>query len=58
MTYYGLKLLERLGLIWDVRDVPEYVRDGKSKQESDLNVLKRPIEMKIPVPAQAEEIPA
>lgn len=58
MTYYGLKLLERLGLIWDIRDVPEYVRDGKSKQDTDLGALKRPLEIKIPVPAQAEEIPA
>jgi stearoyl-CoA desaturase (delta-9 desaturase) len=58
MTYYGLKLLERLGLIWDIRDVPEYVRDGKSKQDTDLGVLKRPLEIKVPAPTQAEEIPA
>ena len=51
-----LALLERLGLVWDIREVPEYVRDGKSKQESDRGVLKNPIEITIPVPA--EEIPA
>ena len=34
MTYYGLKLMEQLGLVWDIREVPEYVRDGKSKQKS------------------------
>ncbi len=34
MTYYCLKLMERLGLVWDIRVVPEYVRDGKSKQKS------------------------
>ena len=34
MTYYGLKLLEQLGLVWDIRDVPEYVREGRGKLES------------------------
>jgi stearoyl-CoA desaturase (Delta-9 desaturase) len=34
MTYYCLKLMEWLGLVWDVRDVPVYVREQKSKQES------------------------
>jgi stearoyl-CoA desaturase (delta-9 desaturase) len=34
LTYYGLKLLEQLGLVWDIRDVPEHVREGKSKLES------------------------
>ncbi|NJN71130.1 MAG: acyl-CoA desaturase, partial [Nitrospira sp.] len=29
MTYYCLKGLEWLGLIWDVRGVPDYVREGK-----------------------------
>jgi stearoyl-CoA desaturase (delta-9 desaturase) len=33
MTYYGLKAMELVGLVWDVRDVPEYVREGKPKQE-------------------------
>jgi stearoyl-CoA desaturase (delta-9 desaturase) len=34
MTYYGLKLLEQMGLVWDIRGVPGYVREGKSKLES------------------------
>lgn len=29
VTYYGLLLLEKLGLIWDLRPVPEHVRDGE-----------------------------
>ncbi|MCP9440021.1 MAG: acyl-CoA desaturase [Nitrospira sp.] len=63
LTYYGLKLLERLGLVWDIREVPEYVREGKTKQESakqepDRGILKRPIDMTIPVQTPAENIPA
>jgi stearoyl-CoA desaturase (delta-9 desaturase) len=34
ITYYGLKLMEWFGLVWDIREVPVYVRDGKSKQEA------------------------
>ena len=26
VTWYGLKLLQRLGLVWDLRDVPRAVR--------------------------------
>jgi stearoyl-CoA desaturase (delta-9 desaturase) len=26
--------MEWLGLVWDIRDVPAYVRDGKTKQEA------------------------
>lgn len=44
MTYYCLKGLEWLGLIWDVRGVPDYVREGKTKQDSDRSVLKQKIE--------------
>ncbi len=58
VTYYCLKVLEYLGLVWDIREVPEYVREGKSKQESDRVTVKRPIDMAIPVPTQAENIPA
>jgi stearoyl-CoA desaturase (Delta-9 desaturase) len=60
LTYYGLKLLEQLGLVWDIRNVPTYVREGKTKQESEQGTLKQPIEVKVPmtVPAPAEEIPA
>lgn len=34
MTYYCLKAMERLGLVWDVKGVPIYVREGKSKHET------------------------
>lgn len=44
MTYYCLKGLEWLGLVWDVRGVPDYVREGKTKQDSDRSVLKQKIE--------------
>jgi stearoyl-CoA desaturase (delta-9 desaturase) len=30
ITYYGLKVLSWLGLIWDLRPVPEHVRSAKS----------------------------
>ena len=30
ITYYGLKALSWVGLIWDLRDVPEHVRSAKS----------------------------
>ncbi|HEX5645869.1 MAG TPA: acyl-CoA desaturase [Nitrospira sp.] len=60
LTYYGLKLLEQLGLVWDIRNVPTYVREGKTKQESEQGAPKRPIEVKAPMtlPVPAEEIPA
>ncbi|MEK7337090.1 MAG: acyl-CoA desaturase, partial [Nitrospirota bacterium] len=34
MTYYCLKMMEKVGLVWDIRDVPNYVREGKSKQDT------------------------
>jgi len=34
LTYYGVKLLEALGIVWDVRDVPRAVRDAGSRAES------------------------
>ena len=34
MTYYCLKGMEWLGLVWDVRGVPVYVREQKNKQET------------------------
>jgi stearoyl-CoA desaturase (delta-9 desaturase) len=34
MTYYCLKLMEWLGLVWDVRGVPVYVREQKRKEET------------------------
>ncbi|MFO0699916.1 MAG: acyl-CoA desaturase [Nitrospira sp.] len=54
MTYYCLKGLEWLGLIWDIRDVPSYVREGKTRQDSDRSVLKKKIEAAV----KAAEIPA
>jgi len=26
--------MEKVGLVWDIRGVPDYVRDGKSKQDT------------------------
>ena len=54
MTYYCLKGLEWLGLIWDIRDVPEYVREGKTRQDSDRSVLKKKIEAAV----KSAELPA
>jgi stearoyl-CoA desaturase (Delta-9 desaturase) len=54
MTYYCLKGLEWLGLVWDIRGVPDYVREGKTKQDSDRSVLKK----KIDAAVQAAELPA
>ena len=54
MTYYCLKGLEWLGLVWDIRDVPTYVRDGKSKQDSEQSALKQ----KLNVAMTAAEIPS
>lgn len=34
LTYYGLKALSWIGLVWDIREVPVYVREGKSKEEA------------------------
>jgi stearoyl-CoA desaturase (delta-9 desaturase) len=31
LTYYGLRLLQLVGLIWDVRGVPDHVRAGTRK---------------------------
>jgi len=39
MTYYCLKLMEWLGLVWDVRGVPVYVREQKSKEETITGTL-------------------
>ena len=58
VTYYCLKLMEYVGLIWDIREVPDHVREGKTKKESDRVAIKRPIDMTISVPTQAENIPA
>lgn len=54
MTYYCLKGLEWLGLIWDVRGVPDYVREGKTKQDSNRSVLKT----KTAAPEPAAEQPS
>ena len=53
MTYYCLKGLEWLWLIWDVRGVPDYVREGKTKQDSNRSVLKT----KVAAPEPAAEQP-
>ncbi|MGH8477687.1 MAG: acyl-CoA desaturase [Methylococcales bacterium] len=34
ITYYGLKLLERLGLIWNLRRVPDRIRDARGRFEN------------------------
>jgi stearoyl-CoA desaturase (delta-9 desaturase) len=34
MTYYCLRLMEGLGLVWDIKDVPVYVREEKSKHDA------------------------
>lgn len=54
MTYYCLKGLEWMGLVWDIRGVPGYVREGKTKHDSDRSVLKKKIEAAV----KATELPA
>ncbi len=34
LTYYGLKVLSWVGLVWDLRGVPSHVRDGTRGQET------------------------
>ena len=34
VTYYGIKMLEGLGVVWDVRDVPDAVRDARPRETS------------------------
>ena len=54
MTYYCLKGLEWMGLVWDIRGVPGYVREGKTKHDADRSVLKKKIEAAV----KATELPA
>jgi stearoyl-CoA desaturase (delta-9 desaturase) len=42
-----------MGLIWDIREVPRYVREGKTKQDADRSVLKK----KIKAAVKATELP-
>ena len=35
----SLKAMEWLGLVWDIREVPVYVRDQKRKQETLAGTL-------------------
>lgn len=34
LTYYGLKVLSWLGLIWDLRGVPSHIKYSKNKEEA------------------------
>lgn len=34
ITYYGLKVLSWLGLIWDLKPVPRHIRDSRTKEEA------------------------
>jgi stearoyl-CoA desaturase (Delta-9 desaturase) len=34
ITYYGLKVLSWLGLIWDLRPVPRHIKYSKNKEEA------------------------
>ena len=31
ITYYMLRAMQAVGLVWDIREVPVHVREGKSK---------------------------
>ena len=31
ITYYILRAMQAVGLVWDIREVPTHVREGKSK---------------------------
>ncbi len=39
ITYYGLKLLESVGLVWDVRGVPEHIRAGTRKAAAEGDTI-------------------
>ncbi len=54
MTYYCLKGLEWMGLVWDIRGIPRYVREGKTKQDADRSVLNKKIEAAV----KAADLPA
>jgi stearoyl-CoA desaturase (delta-9 desaturase) len=43
LTYYGLRLLAAVGLIWDLHGVPDHIRDAPSVG-ADVTPAPRPIE--------------
>jgi len=36
ITWYGLKALSWLGIVWDLREIPDHVRDDSSKKISQM----------------------
>jgi stearoyl-CoA desaturase (delta-9 desaturase) len=34
LTYYGLKFMSWIGLIWDLKAVPKHIKYSKNKQEA------------------------
>src|SRR6185369_8014764 len=43
-TYYVLRGMAAIGLIWDLRGVPDHIRDDARAESSRLAVLPRPSE--------------
>jgi stearoyl-CoA desaturase (Delta-9 desaturase) len=44
ITYYGLRALQALGLIWDLKGVPNHIKYSKNKQHAQQ--LRKELEQK------------
>lgn len=53
MTYYGLLLLKRLGLVWDLRAVPKKILEEGRARHSGAKVLERRPSPRTTAPASA-----
>jgi stearoyl-CoA desaturase (delta-9 desaturase) len=56
ITYYGLKVFEKLGLIWDLKGVPDYIRLSKNKQHA--RQLREAMNARQPAPSGPASQPA
>ncbi len=54
ITYYGLKLLEKMGLVWDLKPVPARVMQGTIAKNKMKIAVERPHEV-VPQPQGIEE---
>jgi stearoyl-CoA desaturase (delta-9 desaturase) len=39
LSFYGLKVLSWLGLVWDLKDVPEWALEGRARRHSKASAL-------------------
>ena len=54
ITYYGLKILSWLGLIWELKGVPDYIRFSKNKKQAQE--LRKQYEAQRPSVGQTEKV--